>query len=172
MSALERMLKWHLVSYRIYLNCEHERQWQLPQLDVGAGVRLVRLFHLNELKVVTGILGQFTGSRQFAYQWRELLVAPSVVVQLCTHGQPTGITSRHDASRCAGLIWYTSFLYRYSSTTTIQFPSPFMATVYKPSLVYLGFLNFLSSFLFPLFLPFAFPSLPTPTYLPPLFALI
>ena len=38
-------------------------------------------------------------------------------------------------------LWYTAFLYCYSSTITTPFPSPFVATIYKPSLLYLGFLT-------------------------------
>ena len=45
-------------------------------------------------------------------------------------------------------FWYTVFFYRYSSTITAPFTSPFVATIYKPSLLYLGFLTL------PLFPPF------------------
>ena len=56
-------------------------------------------------------------------------------------------------------FWVTVFLYRYSSTITAPSPSPIVATIYKPSLLYLAFLHFL----FPrLHLPSAF--LPTPIY--------
>ena len=54
-------------------------------------------------------------------------------------------------------FWYTAVLYRYSSTVTAPFPSPFVATICKPSLLYLGFLTLPFS---PSFLPFPFPSSP------------
>ena len=54
-------------------------------------------------------------------------------------------TSRHGASCCADLISsITAFFYLYSySTITAPFPSPFVATISKPSLLYLGFLSWL-----------------------------
>ena len=59
-------------------------------------------------------------------------------------------------------FWYTAFFYRYSSAITAPFPSPFVATVYRPSLLHLGFLTL------PLFLPLHFPpSLLRPPHLFP-----
>jgi len=61
-------------------------------------------------------------------------------------------------------FWYTAFLYHYSySTITAPFPSPFVATLYKPSLLYLGCrIHFIS----PLFSPLPFSSFPPPPSIP------
>jgi len=57
-------------------------------------------------------------------------------------------------------LLYQAFLYHYSySTITAPFPSPFIATIYKPCLFYLGFLTLPFS---PLFLP----PFPLSTFLP------
>ena len=67
-------------------------------------------------------------------------------------------------------FWCTAFLC-YSSTITTPFPSPFMATIYKPSLLYLGCLTlFLTLHVASPFLPLnltlqpflPFPSSPLP----------
>ena len=53
---------------------------------------------------------------------------------------------------------HPAFLYRCSSTITAAFPSPFVATIYKSFLLYLGFPALP---LFPLsFFPLHFPSFP------------
>ena len=42
----------------------------------------------------------------------------------------------------AASFWYTAFRYHYSySTITAPFPSPFVAAIYKPSLLYLDYLT-------------------------------
>ena len=60
-------------------------------------------------------------------------------------------------------FWYTAFLYQYSSTITAPFPSQIVSTIYKPSLIQLGFLTlaFFPLFFFPSFFPF----LSAPTFL-------
>jgi len=60
-----------------------------------------------------------------------------------------------------------AFLYHYSySTVTAPFPFPFVATIYKPSLLYLGFLTLAFSPPFPSFpTPPSFPFYPHSSYI-------
>ena len=60
-------------------------------------------------------------------------------------------------------FWYTALIYCYSSTITARFPFPFVATIYKPSSLYLGFLT----------LPFSIltgPAYSFPLPIPPIYA--
>jgi len=73
------------------------------------------------------------------------------------------VTSRHGASRYAGLILIHRFPLSLLFHNPAPFPSPFVVTIYKPSLLYLGFLTLPFS---PYFSPIPFPSSPLLLYMP------
>ena len=68
-------------------NSECFASFSVPELDVLAGVGLVWLLNMSELKVKGLGLGDLTGSGQVFDQRHKLMMVPSVVVQLCGYKQ-------------------------------------------------------------------------------------
>ena len=73
-----KYLQYFLNSQRNY----SKLHYCLPQSDVCSCVGFIRFLYLVKLKVEAGVLCQLAGSGQFFDERQELMMVPSIIVQL------------------------------------------------------------------------------------------
>lgn len=61
----------------------------IPKFNVVACVRFIRLFHLDELKVVSHVLNELSRPRQLTHQRCKLVVSSAIIVEFCKKHQHT-----------------------------------------------------------------------------------